>query len=97
MKAKITKLYYKVKEIFKKHQAFVVVAIMLLITGFVIYRLFVLSNLEPSPDSIDDQTRSIQAIEFNEEAIEKIEELRDSNVKEPGTQVQEDRNNPFSE
>lgn len=97
MRQGIQKLQFKLQSIFSSHQAFVVLSLLLVIASIVIFRLISLSNLEPSAEYIDDQTRAIQPVPFNEEAIEEIKALRESNVSNPGTQIQEDRNNPFAE
>ncbi len=97
MKDKIKKISFKLSDIFSSHQAFVIVIIFLTIFAVVIYRLTILSNLQPDQTLIDDQTATLKSINFNQDAIDKIEELKDSNVKSPGTQVQKNRQNPFAE
>jgi hypothetical protein len=97
MKEKLKKIRFAVTDVFSKHEVFVVLAVLLAVAGLVVFRLSSLSSIEPDQAYIDDQTFSVKPVQFNEEAIEKIEALRDSNVKDLGTQVQEDRQNPFSE
>ena len=97
MKEKLKTLRFKSSELINKHEVFVVLAILLFISAMVIFRLISMSNIEPDQGYIDDQTISIQPIKFDEDAIEKIEDLRDSNVKDLGTQIQNNRENPFSE
>ncbi len=97
MKDKFKKIRFKVSEIFSKHQAFVVMIVFLAIFATVIYRLTILSNIKADQTVIDDQTATLKTINFNQDAIDKIEQLKDSNVKTPGTQLQKDRQNPFAE
>jgi hypothetical protein len=97
MRQKIQAIQFKMQSVFSSHQAFVVLSLLLIIATLVIFRLTSLSNLEPSAEYIDDQTRTIQPVPFNEEAIKEIQALRNSNVSNPGTQIQEDRSNPFAE
>lgn len=97
MKDRLKKLHLKVTSIFTHHQTFVVVSLLLLLVAGVMVRLGGLSNMEPTQEVIDDQSSSVKSVIFNEDAVEEIEALRDSNVKEPGTQVQQNRDNPFSE
>ncbi len=97
MKDTFKKIQLKVSTLLVHHQTFVVVALLLALTTGVVFRLTNLSNMEPSQEVIDDQVRSVKSVIFNEDAVEKIEALRDSNVKKPGTQVQQNRDNPFRE
>lgn len=97
MKQKVQRTYTKIKNVLTKNQVFVVACVFLGITALVLYRLMVLSNITPDQAAIDDQKRAIKSVKFNQEAIDKIEALRDSNVKTPGTDLQKNRQNPFAE
>lgn len=97
MKKKFTKAYLKLQRVFAKRHGMIVLAIVLVVSSLVILRITALSNIEPDQELLDEQTGRVQSVIFNQDAIEKIEDLRDSNVKEPGTQIQKDRQNPFSE
>lgn len=97
MKAKLQTLRIKLSTIFSKHLAFVVMCIFLLIASFVVYRLTVLSSMEPNPDVIADEKLKIKAVQFDQDSIKQIESLRESNVKTPGTDIQKNRQNPFKE
>ncbi len=97
MKAKVKGYLLKTKEVLTKNQAFVSACIFLGIAAFVLYRLMVLSNIGPDSAAILDQQRTIKTVQFNQQAIDQIEELRDSNVKTPGTDIQKNRQNPFAE
>lgn len=97
MKEKFKNILYKFTSMFAKHLGFVVACIFLAVASMVVYRLFVLSTIEPNQDYISDQKLDIKTVKFDEDAIKKIEALRDSNVDNPGTNIQKNRQNPFAE
>jgi len=96
MKKKFTNYYLKLQRVFERRHGMIVLAVVLFITILVVLRISALSNIEPDQEVLDE-SQSVQSVIFNQEAIDKIEALRESNVKEPGTQIQRDRQNPFSE
>ncbi len=97
MKQKVIQSYYYFIKIFHNHEAFVVLLLVLVALICVFLRINYLSNL-PADQLYFDQTRSeIKEVNFNEDAISKIEQLRDSNVEDLGTQLPVDRINPFNE
>lgn len=97
MKNKLVKYYYLVTKVFHTHEAFVVLFVVLIALIGVIVRINHLSNLPADQVFFDQSSSQIKEVNFNEDAIKKIEELRDSNVQDPGTQLPVDRNNPFNE
>lgn len=97
MKISIQKLRTRLSYIFKQHQAFVVLVFLFVIAAWVILRLLSLSSLEPNQQYIDDQTRTFQTVEFDQKAVKEIEALQDSGVAVPGTQLPNNRQNPFNE
>lgn len=97
MKNKFAKYYYSFIKMFHTHEAFVALTLVLLALIGVVARINYLSNLPPDQTFLDLSSSQIKAINFNEDAIKKIEQLRDSNVEDPGTQLPVDRNNPFNE
>ncbi len=97
MKKKFLDLKKKLSRIFNKHHAFVVLLGLLLLISVVVIRLNVLSSLGPDQGTIDEETEKIKTVNFSEDALEKIQQLRESNVKVPGTDISENRDNPFSE
>lgn len=97
MKNKLITKYYSVVKIFHTHEAFVVLTIVLVALIAVVVRINHLSNLPPDQAYFDKSSSEIKSVNFNEDAINKIEQLRDSNVQDPGTQLPVGRNNPFNE
>ncbi len=97
MKNRFLKNYYSFIKVFHTHEAFVVLTIVLIALIGVVARINHLSNLPADQLYFDQSSSEIKAVNFNEDAIKKIEQLRDSNVQDPGTQLPVDRNNPFNE
>lgn len=97
MKQKVTQLYYSFIRIFHNHEAFVVLTISLTALIVVILRINNLNNLPADQLYYDQAVSEIKSVNFNEDAINKIEQLRDSNVEDLGTQLPVDRTNPFNE
>jgi hypothetical protein len=97
MKDKFNKIKFKLEKLLTSHQAFVVVCLFLTLFSVMVYRLTVLSNIQPDQAYIDEQKLSIKTFEFKQADIDKIKALRDSNVKDPGTDIQKNRQNPFAE
>lgn len=97
MKSGLTKLTYRVSKMFAAHQAFVVVICVLMVLLAVFMRITTLDNLPIDQDYLTKKTAEVKPVKFNEEAIEKIKALSESNVVDPGTQLPSDRQNPFSE
>jgi len=93
----LTRIKYKFAKIFKVHQSFVVVLIVLLILLAVIFRVNMLNNLPTDQNYLKTESAKIKIVNFNEDAIEEIKSLSDSNVSSPGTQLPKDRQNPFNE
>jgi len=69
----------------------------LLVLVFVVVRINTLNNLPIDEAYYNSQTSQLKSVNFNHEAITKIEQLRDSNVTEPGTSLPANRSNPFAE
>lgn len=97
MKQNLQKLQYKFTKFFHTHEAFVVLTLVLVALMAVVLRINYLNNLPADEDYYNQSVSDIKPVTFNQEAIEKIEQLRDSNVDDPGTQLPQDRNNPFTE
>lgn len=97
MNAKVSKQIYRFSKIFTAHQAFVVIVCVLAVLLLVLMRINTLSNLPINQAYLNTETESIKTVRFNQEAIEKIKTLNESNVEDPGTQLPGNRENPFSE
>lgn len=88
---------YRFLKILRAHQAFVVLVIVLGILLFAFLRVQTITNIPLDQAYIDDASLDIKTVKFNQQAIEQIKSLRDSNVVAPGTDLSENRQNPFSE
>ena len=91
------RLKYKIVKILHSHQAFIVLIGVLVLLVFVIMRINTFNNIGYDEAYYTRETASLKSVQFNQEAIEQIEALRDSNVDEPAVQLPGDRSNPFAE
>lgn len=69
---------------------------MLLILGFLVFRINQFSNLEPSDDAITEKLQSVQRPKLDQSVVDKIQQLQDQNI-EAKALFDQARNNPFSE
>ena len=97
MNQRINMYRYKVAKLFHTHEAFVIATVVLLLLLGVILRINTLSNLPIDEVYYTEKTSQLKSVTFDQDAIKKIEELRDSNVTTPGAELLENRNNPFTE
>lgn len=97
MPQELVRLRHKMLRLFRTHQTFVFVVTILLILIFTVVRINNLSNLPEDQQYLTQQSQGIKTVRFNQDAIEKIQSLNESNVKTPGTQLPQNRENPFSE
>lgn len=91
------RLKFKLVKTLHTHQAFIVLIVVLLLLVFVIVRINTFNNITYNEAYYTQETASLKSVQFNQEAIEQIEALRDSNVNEPAVQLPGDRSNPFAE
>lgn len=96
MKQKFNQIRLKLATIFNEHQWFIVITTVLLILLAMVLRINYLNNLKLAPEEAGDNKVYTPA-KFNQQAIKKIQSLRDSNVAQPGTSIQQGRQNPFTE
>lgn len=97
MKTKLTNLRYHGLRVLRNHQTFVVLAAVLLVATVVIVRISMLNSLSVDQDEIDNEAATLVPVRFDQTAIDKMQELQDSNVRVPGAQLPRNRQNPFSE
>lgn len=97
MKSQISSLNYKLQKVFHEHQAFVVVTGVLLILAVVLLRINTLSNMPLDQSYLTNQSMNIKSVRFDQDAIDQIKALNESNVNDPGTQLPGNRQNPFNE
>jgi len=93
----IKRLKYDFLKIFREHQAFVVISAVLIILIAVFLRINALSNMPLDQRYLDTESSKIKTVRFNQEAIEQIKELNDSNVTTPKVTLPSNRQNPFNE
>ncbi|MBP9738557.1 hypothetical protein KBD20_02625 [Candidatus Saccharibacteria bacterium] len=97
MNQRVSMLRYKVAKLFHNHEAFVIATVVLMLLMGVIIRINSLSNLPVDEAYYKQKTAQLKSVTFDQDAIKKIEELRDSNVTAPGAELPANRNNPFTE
>lgn len=97
MKHKLGTTIFKFRKLFHHHQGFVVTMLLLVVALATVLRIRLLNEMRPNQAYLDEQASSVKSVNFNQKAIEQIEALRDSNVSNPGTQLPDGRDNPFSE
>lgn len=80
----------------RRYSTFIFIMSILLIYGFLIVRISVLSQAEPTESAIQEQTNTLKRLKIDQSSIEKIEQLEDQNV---GVQslFETARDNPFQD
>lgn len=92
----IPALFAPVLSKIRQYGAFVVVLLVLGAFAFIIVRINYYATLEPSQAAIDEKVLHLQQTQINQEAIDKIEKLNDTNV-DVKALFDEARDNPFHE
>jgi hypothetical protein len=80
----------------KRYVTLLFIVAMLLVFGFLVFRINQFSNLEPSEDAITEKLQSVQRPRLDQTVIDKIQQLQDQNI-EAKALFDQARNNPFSE
>lgn len=80
----------------KRYVTLLFIMMMLIIFGFIVYRINHFSNLEPSDDAVTEKLQSVQRPRLDQTVIDKIQQLQDQNI-EAKSLFDQARNNPFSE
>ena len=94
---KLSALQYKIAKSLRGHEAFTISVLALLVLLLLTLRINSLNNLPMDQAYYDQKTSELKSVTFNQDAIEQIEALRDSNVADPGVQLPNGRDNPFVE
>ena len=97
MNQKLTHTKYKLTKFFHSHQAFVVIAVVLVILLSVFVRINTLNEIPVDQAYLDKEVSQIKTVNFDKSAIKEIEALSDSDITVPGTDLPANRKNPFSE
>jgi hypothetical protein len=97
MKSQLPALKRKTQKLLRGHQAFVVLLFVLFVLMGVFLRINTLSNQPLDTTYLNQESSKLKSVRFNEDAIEQIKLLKESNVADPGTQLPLNRQNPFNE
>lgn len=92
----LPKLLKPVKAFSEKYGTFLIISGVLILFGFVFYRIGYFNNLEPSEERIEEKLLTVQRPKIDKAVVEKLENLEQQNI-----QVQslfnQARENPFRE
>lgn len=89
--------WYQLSKTLRVHQVFVIVVAVLLVLLAVFIRINELGSMPLDQAHLQQESDKIKPVKFNQEAIEQIKALNESNVSDPGTQLPANRQNPFNE
>lgn len=97
MNKNLTRYKYRLLKILRVHQTFIVITVVLLILILTALRINMLNDMPQDQQYLKSQTSQLKSVHFNQDAINKIKSLSDSNVAVPGTELPSNRQNPFNE
>jgi hypothetical protein len=80
----------------RKYAAFIFVLIIAAVFGFLIWRIGVLANAEPSDTAVEDKLQAVIRPKIDQKAIDQINDLQSQNV-DIKSVFSPDRSNPFQE
>ncbi len=95
----ITQYTYKFRSLVnfgKQYFSFMITIAMLILVSITVYRINILSNIEPSESVLDEKRAEIRAPKIDEQAIADIEKLQERNF-EVRALFESARDNPFQE
>lgn len=95
LKAFVNKLK-SIGQMTKRYAVVIFIVILVGIYGFLVYRINVLTQTEPSETAVNEQLQTVQRPKVDQNAIDKIQKLQNQNV-EVKSLFDQARNNPFSE
>lgn len=86
----------KIVKFGQAYAAFICILGGLLIYAFLVLRINVLTNAQPSDDAIAEKANTVKRLKIDEESINKIQNLQDQNI---GVQslFESARDNPFQD
>src|SRR5690348_16241548 len=90
-----TKILTKLSQL-SRYKTFIFVLGFLIIYGFLVVRINILSRREPTEDAISQKLQSVQRPKIDQTALNKIQALQDQNVQVQAL-FKQARDNPFSE
>lgn len=97
MKSKFTNFQHQLVKVLHNHQAFAVLTAVLFVLTAVFLRISALSNTPIDQSYLNQEIEKVKPVQFNQDAIDEIEKLKESNIADPGTQLPTNRQNPFNE
>jgi len=80
----------------KRHRTLLGILAVLLIYGWLVFKIKTMTSREPTQGAIDEKLRTIKRPRIDQKTIDKIENLQDTNV-DVQTLFKSARDNPFQE
>jgi hypothetical protein len=99
MKQDLQKYYAKLKPVLgfvRRYFTFIVILLVIGMFGFLVWRIGVLANAEPSDSAVDDALKGVTRPQIDPNAISKLQELQSENVNIQSL-FPTSRDNPFQE
>lgn len=81
----------------KTHRYFIVSVAAMVLIILVLLRVITLNSMPVDQGYVDEGLSSLKAATFNDEVIQKMEALKESGARVPGSQDNPNRTNPFGE
>ncbi len=78
----------------QRYATFIFIITILLIYSFLVLRISILSQAEPTEDAITEKSNVVKRLKIDEDSIKKIEQLEDQNVGVKSL-FKDARDNPF--
>jgi len=99
MKIDLKKIPAKLQGLLQKlkgYSVFIFIICILLIFSFLVFRINMLTRIEPSDDAVNAKLQSVKQPKIDQDSINKLQALQDNSV-EVQTLFQQARDNPFHE
>lgn len=93
-KASLRSAFVKTGHLFSRYAAIMFFVLVAAVYGFVVLRINLLSNIQPSQAQIDEQVSATPVPRIDPKVAEQLEQLQDNSVNVQ-TLFQEARDNPF--
>lgn len=82
--------------VLRRYAVFIFIVALLAMYSFLVWRINMLTELEPSEDSVTEKLQTVKRPKIDQAAVDKIQQLEDNSV-EVQTLFQQARENPFQE
>ncbi len=83
-------------KVMQRYATFIFIVSFLMVYTFLVLRINLLNQREPSDDAVSEKLQSVQRPKIDKDVISKIQDLQDKNV-EVQALFKQARDNPFSE